>query len=133
MNDTQRLLGIALAVLALDGCRGASTDQAWGDPSPSPSEAAAAGTTNGTHGVPHGGGGGFAAGVVTGSLLGAGRNRRAGAYGRGAPPQTTYSRVLGGNRGTAPSAPTVMRGAPSGPRGGWRGFFGLSGFHGGGG
>lgn len=94
MDKTQKLLGIALAVIALDGCRPSSPDPG-ATPTPGPHGAA---TSTGVRRT-MGGGGAAAAAVYYGAQR------------RPAPPAAEgYTRVL-----TAP-----------------RGWFGGSGFHGGG-
>ncbi len=103
MERTQRLMTVALAVLALDGCRG-SSQQAARSPSPTPTYRLMghAGT------VVHGAAAGAAAGAVGGAANAAGSG--------------TIDRTLGGNRGSDAA------GESSG-----RGGFGEAGAHGAGG
>jgi hypothetical protein len=109
MEKTQRLMGIALAVLALDGCRGASTQQAaapGASASPTPS-------TVGHSGYHHYGGshvGSFAAGAAVGAALGKDRGYvpRPG-YPPGYGSTATVDRTLGGNRNRTLNANTGVR------------------------
>src|SRR5260370_1402249 len=66
MKNTERLLGIALAVLALEGCRGPQqhAQQPESRPSQIPSASSAAG-----HVMGHGGGGGYAAGAAADDVV----------------------------------------------------------------
>jgi hypothetical protein len=111
VKNTERLLGIALAVLALEGCRGSQQQARGAAPHPSSSASpAATAFGSGYHGAHVGG---YAAGAAAGALAGS-RNRDSGT-----------TRVLG--RGAATT------GASS--AGGWHGFgggFGHSGGFGGG-
>lgn len=104
MEKTQRLMSIALAVLALDGCRGGSTQQAAA-PSPSGSPTP---STVGTHsGYRHYGGshvGSFAAGAAVGGALGGDRRYPPGYAQRGYGNTATVDRTLGGNRNRGAAA-----------------------------
>ena len=90
MNDTQRLLSIALAVLALDGCRGGATHAQNGDPTPAPSTHA--GSSSGYHG------GHVLGGAAAGAIVGGALQRRANNAPRPNAPDGGYTRTLGGNR-----------------------------------
>jgi hypothetical protein len=118
VEKTQKLLTIALAVLALDGCRGASTQHAA-------APGASGSPTPAGHGSHYYGGhhGSFAAGAAAGILLGRHRNAAPPAgyhpgYGGG-----TVDRTLGGNR-------SVNGGGIFGGRGGGFGGSGARGFGG---
>ncbi|HEY0615273.1 MAG TPA: hypothetical protein VGC96_11555 [Candidatus Elarobacter sp.] len=101
MEKTQKLLGIALAVLALDGCRGGSVQQAaqpGASGSPTPSSQASR----------HYGHGGFITGAAAGIMAGRRANvyggggggyGKSGTYGSGNGSTATVDRTLGGNRG----------------------------------
>ena len=104
MNDTQRLLSIALAVIALEGCRGASTNARAPETSPTPASHGSG--YHGGHGL-----GGAAAGVLIGGAM----------------------RRNGGNNRPQPYGPSKgANGGGAGARGGFFSHFGFSGFHGGG-
>ena len=99
MEKTQKLMSIAIAVLALDGCRGGSTHAAAPSPSGSPTPSAV-GSHSGYHYYGHSHAGSFAAGAAVGAALGGGRRYppRAGYPRSGYGSAATVDRTLGGNR-----------------------------------
>jgi hypothetical protein len=122
VKNTERLLGIALAVLALEGCRGPQQHASLPSPQPSTSahpSSGGVGHANTGHGARLGG---YAAGAAAGAMA-ANRNRNA-----------SSTRVLG--RGGSANRSTGWSGFGGGGfSGGWHGFgggFGHSGWFGGG-
>ncbi len=112
MKNTERLVGIALAVLALEGCRG--PQQHAGAPGPRPSSTASPSGVG--HAGYHSGGGhlgGFAAGAAAGAA--AGSQRRG--FGT--------DRSLGGRNGSSAAGEDGENGRGGG--------FGSAGAHGSGG
>lgn len=110
MERTQKLLSIALAVLALDACRGPSQHAEQAGPTSSPSSSSHGGHASGYHGS-------SAAGAFIGGAAGSSANRR---YPNSVNRANGTDRTLGGNRGNAASG--------EGRSGGLRGFFHGGGF-----
>jgi hypothetical protein len=108
MERTQKLLSIALAVLALDGCRGAA--QHAEGPQPTGSPGSSSHTTSHYHS-------GAAAGAFIGGAMGGSANRR---YPNAVNRNGTIDRTLGGNRGNSANG--------EGRNGGLRGAFHGGGF-----
>jgi hypothetical protein len=86
MERTGRLIGIALAVIALDGCRGPQARSAGATPTP-----ASTGMRSGMHG----GGGGFVAGAGAGVVTAEAARRNAAARAAAAPRTGFWHGVFG--------------------------------------
>jgi hypothetical protein len=135
MEKTQKLMSIAIAVLALDGCRGASTNQAA---APNPSSSPTPSAVGSTHYHHYGGShlGSFAAGAAVGAAVGGNRgySQRPGYPQSGYGNTATVDRTLGGNRSRGIDASNGVRtgGTSYGSRSGFFGrFFGRGGGFGG--